>query len=95
MAVSRFCSISVIGAAQQPSEERAVRNIARELNTTAHFWDVEFLKQVGGSRLLSDSARITDGPAGAELTHEWVPARNLLFLAHTAAFCDAQGVQNI
>ena len=40
-------------------------------------------------------ARITEGVTGAELPHEWVPARNLLFLAQTAAFYDDERIGQI
>lgn len=76
-------------------EERAVRGIAQVLEAQPIFWEIEWLKQIGGSRLTSETARITEGIAGAELPHEWVPARNLLFLSHTAAFCDAERIRNI
>src|SRR4051794_8068210 len=71
----------------QPREECAVRRIGEALNARTLFWDIEWLKQLGGSRLTSETARIATGVAGAELPHEWVPAGNLLFLAHAAGFC--------
>src|SRR5579885_3568686 len=69
----------------QSKEERAVHSIADVLSARALFWDIEWLKQLGGSRLTSETAPISPDIAGAELPHEWVPARNLLFLAHAAA----------
>lgn len=72
-----------------------MRSIAEALDARALFWDIEWLKQIGGSRLTSETARIAEGTVGAELPYEWVPARNLLFLAHTAALCDAERIQNI
>lgn len=76
-------------------EVRAVREIANALNARAVFWDLEWLKHVGSSRLTTENAEIAAGIAGAEYPHKWVPARNLLFLAHTAAFCDAEHIESI
>jgi 7-cyano-7-deazaguanine synthase len=67
----------------------------RSPECSANVLDIEWLKQVGGSRLTSENGRIAEGIASAELPHEGVPARNLLFLAHAASFCDAEGIRDI
>ena len=76
-------------------EVRAVRDIAKAMQLRAVFCDVEWLKNVGNSNLTTQSAEIAPGVAGAEYPHEWVPGRNLLFLAHAAAFCDAERIGSI
>jgi 7-cyano-7-deazaguanine synthase len=83
------------GCRAENREVQAVRDVANALDACAVFWDIEWLKHIGNSRLTTESAEIAAGIAGAEYPHEWVPARNLLFLAHTAAFCDAQRIDSI
>jgi 7-cyano-7-deazaguanine synthase len=43
------------------------------------------------SPLLNTDASLAVGSAGAEFAHEWVPARNLIMLAHATAFAEANG----
>jgi 7-cyano-7-deazaguanine synthase len=83
------------GCRAQASEEHAIRRVAGALDTRAIFVDMDWLKRIGGSRLTSETAPIADGEAGAEFPYEWVPARNLLLLAHTAALCDAEAIETI
>ena len=83
------------GCRAERCETHAVQNIANTLGARAVFWQIEWLKRLGNSRLTVPNTEITAGKAGAEYPHEWVPARNLLFLAHTAAFCDAEQIESI
>jgi 7-cyano-7-deazaguanine synthase len=76
-------------------ELRAVHEVANALNSRAVFSEIEWLKHVGNSALTAEDAEIAPGIAGAEYPHEWVPARNLMFLAHTAALCDAERIESI
>ena len=49
------------------------------------------LPNYGGSALLdSGEEGISQGVAGAEYAHEWVPARNLLMLSATVAYAEAK-----
>jgi 7-cyano-7-deazaguanine synthase len=43
------------------------------------------------SRLLQTDSSIAGGEDGAEFAHEWVPARNLIFLSVAAAYAEANG----
>ena len=79
----------------ETKEVRAVRDIAEALQVRPVFCDIEWLKYIGSSRLTAEQAEIAAGIGGAEYPYEWVPARNLLFLAHAAAFCDAERVESI
>ena len=54
----------------------------------AFYLDIDYSKFSGGSPLLTD-ASIAQGKAGAEYAHEWVPARNLLMIAHAVAYAEA------
>lgn len=76
-------------------EVQAVNNIADVLNARAVIYEIDWLKQIGGSRLTDDHDSISGPIEGAEYPHEWVPARNLLFLSYAAAFCDANDVSAI
>ena len=49
----------------------------------------------GGSSLLRPGSEISEGIAGAEYAHEWVPARNLLMLANAVAYAEANKVGRI
>jgi len=51
---------------------------------------IDYSKFAGTSPLLNDSV-IATGEAGAEFAHEWVPARNLLMIAHAVAYAEANG----
>lgn len=44
----------------------------------------------GGSSLLEKEGELSNGIAGAEYAHEWVPARNLLMLSTTVAYAEAK-----
>ena len=85
------------GCRAEPREVEAVRNIAAALGGECIFSDLRWLKEVGGSRLTDpDPDSPIAGPVeGAELPHEWVPARNLVMIAHAAAYCDARGINEI
>lgn len=76
-------------------EIAAVRNIGHALRAHVVVWDLEWLKQIGSSNLLTTGASLAPPVAAAEYPHEWVPARNLLFLAYAAAFCDAERIRAI
>jgi 7-cyano-7-deazaguanine synthase len=76
-------------------EVEAVQQIANALGSKVIFCDLQWLKYIGGSPLTDENAPIAGPIAGAEYPHEWVPARNLLFMAHAAAYCDAQEIEEI
>lgn len=80
------------GCRAESREVEAVRNIASVLEGECVFADLTWLKELGGSRLTDPNAPIAGPIEGAEYPHEWVPARNLVMIAHAAAFCDAHGI---
>jgi 7-cyano-7-deazaguanine synthase len=76
-------------------EVEAVRRIGELLEARCIFEDLSWLKRIGGSRLTQEGSVISGPIEGAEYPYEWVPARNLLFLAHAAALCDAENIPRI
>lgn len=83
------------GCRAEVREVEAVRNVAAALGVEHLVVDLSWLKQLGGSRLTDPQAPIAGPIEGAEYPHEWVPARNLLMIAHAAALCDACGFGEI
>lgn len=80
------------GCRAEARETRAVRDIGDALAARVVWCEIEWLKSVGNSNLTTASGEIAASIRGAEYPYEWVPARNLLFLAHAAAFCDAERI---
>ena len=83
------------GCRAESREVEAVKRIADFLKCECIFADLIWLKQLGGSRLTNSKAPIAGPIEGAEYPHEWVPARNLVMIAHAAAFCDVHGIGKI
>jgi len=83
------------GSRAEEREQEAVRAIAGALGCRYRFEDLEWLGHLGGSPLTDPSLPITDNETGAEFAHEWVPARNLLFVAMAAALCDRYGYDTL
>jgi 7-cyano-7-deazaguanine synthase len=83
------------GCRAEACEGDAVRNVADALGVEHVIIDFPWLKQLGGSSLTDARAPIAGPIQGAEYPHEWVPARNLLMVAHAAALCDARGIGQI
>ena len=57
--------------------------------------DIIKMTSFGGSSLLEEHGEISEGIKGAEYAHEWVPARNLMMLAHATAYAEAKGYGHI
>lgn len=76
-------------------EEEAIRRIAARLDCKLIFVDTSLFKDViGHSRLTETWSKIEkerEGEAGAEFAHEWVPARNLIFLSIATGLAEAYG----
>ena len=79
----------------QNREEEAIKRIAEHLGCELMFVDTSLFKDViGHSRLTetwSDIEKEREGEAGAEFAHEWVPARNLIFLSIATGIAEAHG----
>ncbi|MCS4537639.1 MAG: 7-cyano-7-deazaguanine synthase [Thaumarchaeota archaeon] len=76
-------------------EQESIGMIAEHLKCELMFVDTTLFKDViGHSRLTetwSEIAKERDGEAGAEFAHEWVPARNLIFLSIATGIAEAHG----
>ena len=81
------------GHVAEGPEDRAVRRIAEFLNVPLLEVNMDFFKIVRHSPLLGEGEinRRRSGINGAEFAHEWVPARNLVFIALAVAIAEAMG----
>lgn len=79
--------------AEQPELDR-MEQIAAHLEAPLDVVDIDYGKYSGSSPLLTDQD-ISVGKDGAEYAHEWVPARNLVMLAHAVAYAEANGYSYI
>ena len=75
-------------------ELEAARDIADRLGVVRHVVLPLDLRQFGGSALTDDIAVPKDG-VGEGIPVTYVPARNLVFLALTTAFAEAEGASDI
>jgi len=76
------------GCRAESREVQMVQKIADDLRREVVFLDIDYSSFTGQSPLLTGGS-ISQGKAGAEYAHEWVPARNLLMLAHAVAYAEA------
>ncbi len=78
----------------EEKEREAVIRIARFLNVDLMEVNTDLFKLVGGTTLLKGGGEIVkdrSGMEGAEFAHEWVPARNLIFLSVALAIAETKG----
>lgn len=78
------------GCKAETREAELVQQIANDLGCGVVFLPLDYSQFKGTSPLLTDNA-ISEGVAGAEFAHEWVPARNLLMIANAVAYAEANG----
>ena len=71
-------------------EALGVKAIAAAMGVPHVMLDIDYRQISRDSPLLGTKA-ISDGLAGAEFAHEWVPARNLLMIATAVAYAEANG----
>lgn len=83
------------GCRAEARESDAVRSVAAALGVEYLVVEFSWLKHLGGSSLTDSRASIAGPIEGAQYPHEWVPARNLLMIAHAAALCDARDIGEI
>lgn len=83
------------GCRAQERETKAVRDVYDHLSTQfpdtkidLKFFDLDFLKTLGGNPLVDTEMEIASGKDGIEYANEWVPFRNGLMLSMAAAYCD-------
>ncbi len=81
------------GHIAEDPERRAVREISKALGVPLIEADMDFFKVVRRSPLLGEGEinRVDMGREGAEFAHEWVPARNFVFIALAVALAEAWG----
>jgi 7-cyano-7-deazaguanine synthase len=83
------------GQRAEEREESALKAIGASLGCKVQVVELDlFKKVVGHSRLTETLSAIEsgrEGEAGAEFAHEWVPARNLVFLSVAVAIAEARG----
>lgn len=75
-------------------EEKAIRSIADYLNAELIEMETDVFRTIGKSTLLKGEGEINKtrgGESGAEFAHEWVPARNLVFISVAVAMAEAWG----
>ena len=83
------------GCHAEPAELRASRAVAAALGCDHRTVPLDWLGRLGGSTLTVKGSTITPCEIGAEYPHEWVPARNMLMIAHACAIADAEGFTHI
>jgi len=82
------------GCHAEAQEVDRVEKIARDLGVPLHVLPLDYSQFKGSSALLNES-EIATGIAGAEFAHEWVPARNLVMIAHAVAFAEAHDIAHV
>lgn len=83
------------GCRAEPREMEAVKRVASTLGGEFVLEELSWLRDLGASRLTDPGSQISGAIEGAEYPYEWVPARNLVMVAHAAAFCDAHAIGEI
>lgn len=83
------------GCKAEHQELRAVKAIVHKLKSRfpdkeikLEVISLDFLKQLGGSTLIDKDKDVTKGELGAEISTEYVPARNTVMMSLAAAYCD-------
>jgi 7-cyano-7-deazaguanine synthase len=78
------------GCRAETREVERIRQIGEHMGAPVVVLPIDYSQFKGQSPLLGDQA-IASGAAGAEFAHEWVPARNLVLIAHAVAYAEANG----
>jgi 7-cyano-7-deazaguanine synthase len=78
------------GCLAENRETEAVKLIAKDLGSKAFFAEIPYTQMAGSAPIMNnDNLNVVESIKGAEYAHEWVPARNLVMLAHATAFAEA------
>ncbi|BCU66595.1 7-cyano-7-deazaguanine synthase [Sulfolobales archaeon HS-7] len=76
----------------QEKEREAVINVANFLGVPVMEMNTDLFKLIGSTALIDgEITKAGKGEAGAEFAHEWVPARNLVFISIAIALAEARG----
>lgn len=78
------------GCKAQGREVELVHRIGSHIGAQVVVLPLDYSEFSGQSPLLTDHT-ISHGIQGAEFAHEWVPARNLVMIAHAVAYAEANG----
>lgn len=79
------------GCKAEDKEVEAVKLVAAELNVPLKLFPLNVYDKGDSPLLKGNDNGISDGEAGAEFAHEWVPARNLVLLSVATAYAEAKG----
>lgn len=82
------------GSRAEGREVSALWKVAKELGVGMWIRGMDIYEPTDSPLLQADSP-IAGGEEGAEFAHEWVPARNLVMLAHATAIAEAKGFETI
>jgi len=82
------------GCRAETQEVETIRRIGEHLHVSVIYQSIDYTSLSGSSPLFTDG-QIADGAAGAEFASEWVPARNLVMLAHATAYAEANDFTTI
>jgi len=87
------------GCRASNKEFESIRNLAEFFKCTYRIVDIPqicFNSKEGSNSTLFDTKKKLAGPVeGAEYAHEWVPARNLIFLSMATAIAETEGFTHI
>jgi 7-cyano-7-deazaguanine synthase len=78
------------GCRAETREVQRIRQIGERMGAPVVVLPIDYSQFRGQSPLFGDQV-IASGAAGAEFAHEWVPARNLVLIAHAVAYAEANG----
>jgi 7-cyano-7-deazaguanine synthase len=83
------------GCVAEMNEATRIPQIAQALGCDFRIFDLPYTDMAGDSPLLDCKRYIEGAIPGAEFAYEWVPARNLVMLAHATAFAEANDYHTI
>lgn len=83
------------GSRADGREVQSVNEIGRQLGCRVIVRALDLGIKPESSALLNPDANLSVGASGAEFAHEWVPARNLIMLAHAIGLAEAEDYDTI
>lgn len=81
------------GCLAETKEVECIKKIAQDLDCEYRLLPINY--DFSSCHLLGNGSDIAEGEAGAEYAYEWVPARNLVLMAMTVAFAEANNYSYI
>lgn len=83
------------GCRATENEVKAVADICDYFGIHLNLLPIDIFKTIGNSRLLDKNAEIADTIDGAQMAHEWVPARNMILTSIVIGLAEARGFDYI